>query len=348
MMQVYHLSHIDLDGYACQLVSKHFFKNVQCYNANYGREVSSRIYEILNAIAQSKESEFLILISDLNLNLNEAEYLQDKIQEHRLQNKNIQIQLLDHHISGKEVAESFHWYFLDTNRCATKIVYEFLKKHYAILEPKNTAWLEPLVEMVNSVDIWDTQGYGFELGKVCMRMINQSSELNRFMFDDENRNYKLKLLEEVKNYLFLENAPVAYDNDLFKLKKIALGGDPDTETMDNISSNAQTHLLSLKKHDCSVYYQDKKGFLSYSMGGISVLANLFLTQNPDFDFYIDVNAKGNVSLRANGNCDVCELSQMCFNGGGHRNASGGKIDGFRESFNYRDIKEQIEEIFNNA
>ncbi|QDY63520.1 3',5'-cyclic-nucleotide phosphodiesterase [Helicobacter pylori] len=348
MMRVYHLSHIDLDGYACQLVSKQFFKNIQCYNANYGREVSARIYEILNAIAQSKESEFLILISDLNLNLNEAEYLQDKIQEHRLQNKNIQIQLLDHHISGKEVAESFHWYFLDTNRCATKIVYEFLKKHYALLESKNTTWLEPLVEMVNSVDIWDTQGYGFELGKVCMRMITQSSELNRFMFDDENRNYKLKLLEEVKNYLFLENAPVAYDNDLFKLKKIALGGDPDTETMDNISSNAQTHLLSLKKHDCSVYYQDKKGFLSYSMGGISVLANLFLTQNPDFDFYMDVNAKGNVSLRANGNCDVCELSQMCFNGGGHRNASGGKIDGFRESFNYRDIKEQIEEIFNNA
>ncbi len=259
-MQVYHLSHIDLDGYACQLVSKHFFKNIQYYNANYGREVSARIYEILNAIAQSKESKFLILISDLNLNLNEAEYLQDKIQEHRLQNKDIQIQLLDHHISGKEVAESFHWYFLDINRCATKIVYEFLKKHYAILEPKNTTWLEPLVEMVNSVDIWDTQGYGFELGKVCMRMINQSSELNRFMFDDENRDYKLKLLEEVKNYLFLENAPVAYDNDLFKLKKIALGGDPTTETMDNISSNAQTHLLSLKKHDCSVYYQDKKGF----------------------------------------------------------------------------------------
>lgn len=347
-MQVYHLSHIDLDGYACQLVSKQFFKNIQCYNANYGREVSARIYEILNAIAQSKENEFLILISDLNLNLNEAEYLQDKIQEYRLQNKNIQIQLLDHHISGKEVAESFHWYFLDTNRCATKIVYEFLKKHYAILEPKNTTWLEPLVEMVNSVDIWDTQGYGFELGKVCMRMINQSSELNRFMFDDENRDYKLKLLEEVKNYLFLENAPVAYDNDLFKLKKIALGGDPNAETMDNISSDVQTRLLSLKKHDCSVYYQDKKGFLSYSMGGISVLANLFLTQNPDFDFYIDVNSKGNVSLRANGNCDVCELSQMCFNGGGHRNASGGKIDGFRESFNYRDIKEQIEEIFNNA
>ncbi|WP_199768930.1 DHH family phosphoesterase [Helicobacter cetorum] len=342
-MQVYHLSHIDLDGYACQFISRQFFTNIQCYNANYGREVLARIYEILNAIAQSSETRFLILISDLNLSLGEAQYLQDKAQEYRLQNKDIQIQLLDHHISGKEVAESFHWYFLDTKHCATKIVYEFLKTHYAILEPSHIAWLDLLVEMVNSVDIWDTQGYGFELGKVCMRMISQSTELNRFMFDDENRNYKLKLLEEVKNYLFLENAAVAYDNDLFKLKKIALGGNPITETMDNISSNAQVNLLSLKKEDCCVYYQDKKGFLSYSMGGISVLANLFLTQNPEFDFYIDVNAKGNVSLRANGNCDVSELSKICFNGGGHKNASGGKIDGFKESFSYTDIKEQVEE-----
>ncbi|WP_199769243.1 DHH family phosphoesterase [Helicobacter cetorum] len=343
-MQVYHLSHIDLDGYACQLISKQFFTKVQCYNANYGREVLARIYEILNAIAQSSETKILILISDLNLSLGEAQYLQDKVQEYRLQQKDIQIQLLDHHITGKEVAESFHWYFLDTSRSATKITYEFLKQHYIILEPSHTTWLDYLVEMVNSVDIWDTQGYGFELGKVCMRMISQSTELNRFMFETENRNYKLKLLEEVKNYLFLENAPVAYDNDLFRLKKIALGGNPNTETMDTISSNAQVRLLSTKKEECCVYYQDKKGFLSYSMGGISVLANLFLVQNPDFDFYIDVNAKGNVSLRANGNCDVSALSKDCFNGGGHKNASGGKIEGFKESFNYKDIKEQIEEI----
>lgn len=115
--------------------------------------------------------------------------------------------------------------------------------------------------------------------------------------------------------------------------------------MDNIASNAQVALLSKKKAECSIECEGKKGFLSYSMGGISVLANLFLEQNPEFDFYMDVSPKGSVSLRSNGKCDVSSLSKQYFNGGGHKNASGGKIEGFKESFSYYDIKEQLEKVF---
>ncbi|RDU61436.1 phosphoesterase, partial [Helicobacter sp. MIT 14-3879] len=35
-MKVFHLSHIDLDGYGCQLVSREFFQDIVFYNANYG------------------------------------------------------------------------------------------------------------------------------------------------------------------------------------------------------------------------------------------------------------------------------------------------------------------------
>ncbi|WP_300791718.1 DHHA1 domain-containing protein, partial [Helicobacter sp. UBA3407] len=87
-----------------------------------------------------------------------------------------------------------------------------------------------------------------------------------------------------------------------------------------------------------------RGFLSYSIGNISVLANLFLKNNPHFDFFIDVSARGNVSLRANNACDVSVLAKNYFNGGGHANASGGKIDGFKESFIYDNIKECVQNI----
>ena len=83
------------------------------------------------------------------------------------------------------------------------------------------------------------------------------------------------------------------------------------------------------------------------MGGISVLANLFLRQNPEYDFYMDINARGNVSLRANGGCDVCALSKELFNGGGHKNAAGGKMEGFRESFFYDEIKAQVQSLIAN-
>ena len=39
------------------------------------------------------------------------------------------------------------------------------------------------------------------------------------------------------------------------------------------------------------------------------------------------------------------IAKKFFNGGGHFNASGGKIDNFKESFIYADIKETIEQIF---
>ncbi|PAF42308.1 3',5'-cyclic-nucleotide phosphodiesterase [Helicobacter sp. 11S03491-1] len=358
-MQVHHLSHIDLDGYGCQLISRHFFKNIYFYNANYGKEVLARINAIINHINHSPETlleskfnsktqtKFLILITDLNLSLPEAKYLQERVDEMKLSGKDVEILLLDHHISGEESAKIYHWYYLDINRCATKITYETLKEKYPLLCPSDEKWLTPMAEMINSVDIWKEKGFGFEFGKVAMSMISSSNELNRFMFDTDHRDYKLNLLKQAKDYLLLQGGEVKFDNEIFKLKKIALGGNPDLQTMDNIASFAQVNLLSKKKDQCTIIYRDKKGFLSYSMGGISVLANLFLAKNPEFDFYIDVNPKGNISLRANGKCDVSMMSKEFFNGGGHKNASGGRIEGFKESFLYEDIKLQIQRILQN-
>ncbi|EJF06303.1 hypothetical protein ThvES_00016140, partial [Thiovulum sp. ES] len=48
--KVFHLSHIDLDGYSCQLLSSYIFKDASYYNSNYGREILSRIDEIFDEI----------------------------------------------------------------------------------------------------------------------------------------------------------------------------------------------------------------------------------------------------------------------------------------------------------
>lgn len=378
-MKVYHLSHIDLDGYGCQFVSREFFKNIIFYNANYGREVMVRLQTILHDIESHKaqtdgismlfgkpikvereknvttqKEKFIILITDLNLTLNEAKFLSEQVKELKMSQVDVEIVLLDHHATGEESANIYNWYYLDVNRCATKITYEYLIDRFGI-DISIKQRLKPIVEMINSVDIWIENGFGFEFGKVAMSLIASSNEFNRFMFDDENRSYKFKLLE-FANKFFVECKAeksgglidgkafdeVGFDNALFFIKKELLGGNKDNETMDNIVSRAQIKLLEAKKEQCMVYFEDKVGFLSYGMGGISVVANKFLRENEEFDFYIDVSNRGNVSLRSNGNCDVSALSQMCFNGGGHKNASGGRIDSFKESFIYDDIKTQVQ------
>ena len=368
-MQVYHLSHTDLDGYGCQFIAKEFFKNIIFYNANYGREVLVRINAILDTITHSSQNlstlltqkfgksekspasnasqnKFLVLITDLNLTLSESNYLQQRIEELKINGVNVELLLLDHHISGQECADKYEWYHLDSTRCASKITFDTLILREKMLDSTREKWIRNASEMINSVDIWLEDGYKFDFGKVAMGAISGSFELNRFMFDEEHRFYKFAILESAREFLEQPNGEVAFDNALYEIKKRALGGNPQTETMDTITSNAQVKLLSQKKDSCTIFYNDKKGFLSYSMGGVSVLANLFLRTNSEYDFYLDVNPRGNVSLRANGNCDVSEMSRELFNGGGHKNASGGKIEGFKESFSYVDIKSQIEYILN--
>lgn len=349
-MEVYHLSHIDLDGYGCQMVSREFYRQafkgckVHFYNANYGKEVGARLEQIYQGIkTQSVRSVAYILVSDLNLTLEECERLAQAVLELNLSGFHVTFELLDHHKSGQECAQKYSWYMLDTKRSATKIVYDTLLERYGICDSIK-AWLEPMVAMINSIDLWLEDGFAFEFGKVAMRLIVEAKELNRFMFDDEDREYKLTLLRESAKFLLEGNGHILLDNAVLEMKKSFLKGSLLSDTLDNLASKYQSELLVQKAESCSVYWGEHRGFLSYSIGNISVLANLFLKNNPQFDFFMDISARGNVSLRANNACDVSLLAKKCFNGGGHPNASGGKIEGFKESFMYADIKACVQEI----
>ena len=65
-MKLFHISHTDLDGYGCQLITKEYFKKGSFYNANYGLEVKLTLKRVLEEITLFKEEEILFLISDLN------------------------------------------------------------------------------------------------------------------------------------------------------------------------------------------------------------------------------------------------------------------------------------------
>jgi len=103
---IYHLSHIDLDGYGCQYLSTQCFDAIDCYNANYGKFVYGD--------NPKNPIERLILITDLNLTTKEANWI-----EKEAIRIGAKLQLLDHHATGASAAERFAWYKLDTTRCAT-------------------------------------------------------------------------------------------------------------------------------------------------------------------------------------------------------------------------------------
>ena len=51
-----------------------------------------------------------------------------------------------------------------------------------------------------------------------------------------------------------------------------------------------------------------------------------------------------MSLRANFKVSVAQISKEWANGGGHPNAAGGRIQGFKEQYRYDKVKKQIEQL----
>lgn len=343
-MKLFHISHTDLDGYGCQLLTKEFFKQGFFINANYGLEVKLSINKVLEKIQENLDQEILFIISDLNLTMGEAKELDKEISKLNAQGANIKLQLLDHHITGEKCAAKYPWYFLDTSRCATKIVYDYLFDEYEGFNEEENSWIKPLVDSINAVDIWlEHEINNFEFGKVLMRLVTQAGEINSMLFSEENRNYRIWLLKTAARFLNETNGHIALDDSIHFIKKEYLKLDEQNNTIDNLSARYLVQTLEKKKEELSVEYKGHKGLLTYTLGSISIPANAFLKSNEEYDFFIDISRRGSLSLRANGKLDVSQMAQKLANGGGHPNAAGAKLEDFHEIINYEDVKKYIQE-----
>ena len=342
-MKLFHISHTDLDGYGCQLITKEYFKEGFFYNANYGLEVKLSIKKVLEQVLEYKEDEIIILISDLNLTFQEAKDLDNDVDKLLKNGYKIKLQLLDHHISGKKSAETFPWYYLDDKRCATKIVYDYMFEEYEGFDCNTSDWLKPLVDAINAVDIWlENEVKNFEFGKVLMSMIIKVREINNILFADLNRDFRCYLLKQAAKYLDEVDGHIKLDNDVHFMKKDFLKLSNKDDTLDNLSATYLVKTLVDVKDDLTVTYKGHKGLLTYCLGSISIPANAFLRANPEYDFFIDINKKGNASFRADGKVDVSLMAAKLANGGGHINASGGKFDDFKEVIDFFEVKTYIQ------
>ncbi|QKJ21898.1 DHH family phosphoesterase [Poseidonibacter lekithochrous] len=342
-MTLFHISHTDLDGYGCHLITKEYFKEGFFFNANYGLEVKLSIKKVLEKIEEFKDEEILFLISDLNLTFQESKDLDKSINDLIENGFNIKLQVLDHHVSGQKSADKFHWYYLDTTRCATKIVYDYMFEEYNGFELETDQWLNPLVNAINAIDIWlDNEVKNFEFGKVLLMMVSKAREINNSLFPNLNRDYRIYLLKQSIMYINEKDGNIKLDNNLHFLKKEFLRLDDKDDTLDNLSAKYLVKTLDDVKDDLTVTYKGHKGLLTYTLGSISIPANAFLKANPDYDFFIDVGRKGNASFRADGKVDVSVMAAKLAKGGGHVNASGAKFDDFKETIHYEEIKNYVQ------
>lgn len=338
---IHHLSHIDLDGYSCQLIMSFTPYKIHNYNANYGAEVKQKLDLILESIKKDKKTAAYILITDLNLTSDESRWLNNEVKKLNENKFDVILNLLDHHGSGEDSANKYDWYYLDTSRCATKITYDYVKENFDFIEPK---WMNKMVNVVNAIDLWKMQETeNFEYGKVCMRLVTETRELNRVMFGEYDNKYKLSLLTEASKYANEYNAPILLDEKIHSLKKDFFK-DEQNNTLDNLATKYIVKLLGELRKTHTIYYKGYRGFLSYGVGNTSIIGNGFLLTYPEYDFIVDVSYRGTMSLRANNKVSVSQISKEWTGGGGHPNAAGGRIVGFKEQYRYDKVKTQIQKL----
>lgn len=332
-MKIFHLSHTDLDGYGAQFVLSHYFDNIVFVNSNYGKEIDEQFNKILSML--DKDDDNFLLITDLNLTLVQCEDF-----EKELKDKNCKILLLDHHQSGELCFKQFPWYFLDNSKCATKITYDFFSELYG----KNEE-LENFVNVINAVDIWLSEDENFEFGKVCMSLLAGAKEINRILFEDKNHEYIFYLLRRAQTFYGKENSHILLDDESHAIKKSFLMQEKN-DTLNNLLSTYLVKALGENLEKFTINYGTYKGILTYNMLNVSIIGNAFLVQNPDFDFFIDVSSRKTLSFRSNNKIDVSQMAKFLVSGGGHKNASGGLFTNFKDSFDYKKVKNQIQRLIN--
>ncbi len=340
---VYHLSHTDLDGYACQFLTSKCFEKIVYQNSNYGDEITARLKIFFDRMLLDNADSIMLLVTDLNLTVQQCAFIDEQMDRLRQfkSNANLSVVLLDHHGSGKEAAAKYAWYFLDTSRSATKITYDWLLEHFDCEALKK---YEKLVEAVNAVDIWlSDRRQAFEFGKVLMGGISNAREVGRTLFDDEDRAQKFHIIESAREYIDRENAHIELDKSMHGIKKSFFTEEKD-DTLDNLVADYLTKLLTESKDRLKIRYDNHIGILTYGIPNISVIGNAFLVRNPDIDFIMNVSPNGSMGLRSDNRADVSEIAATLVGGGGHPNAGGGRIPKFRECYRYEDVKRIVENL----
>lgn len=310
MGKYYHISHTDLDGYSCQLISTIMVKNdLVLINVDYG----NIIYEF----KKLELTEFdTLLITDLNLSEEEALRIDTAQKE-----IGFKLQLLDHHKS--DIHEKYEWYLQDRTKCATMLTFEYFGK------PEQ---LELFANIINAYDIWLEDNEHFPKGKCMDRVVGDYRNTFPKELPYEEKEFILAALYNA-NEMFKQGYSVAeVERKRYDLERtLFLDGSSDNE-------NLTFHEVKVRYFTDKIMKQETyqvvtiHDFDVYVFTGLSRIFQIFshkiLSDYPHIDAAININPKGGrLSMRTRKDeVDLTVIAKKYFNGDGHPKASGGSLD----------------------
>ena len=366
---LFHLSHIDLDGYGAQYMTRAAGYRARYYNADY-RDIPYALDQIFDDMSKVKEP-CMLLITDLNLTLEQSDMVAQRIQnlsksgaaptqkksgkvpakasllspemaamlkgalsassEDETEDAPIKplLQLLDHHATGEDSAKKHAWYYLDTERCATRLAFEAVAPW---LSEDQRALYASRAEFVDVGDRWLKDDPRFNRAIYLIGLVMEDDQLAPPLVELK-REFRFHMIEsffqlQEQGATLEELERGAYDyRKSFLRERIA------AERCENPENTLKEkyHFLSaeaVQPEDVPMLRIDgyRTGiFFNWPHDVFRGVAMELMENRGQMDIAIRVGGNGRMSLRANEGVDVGIISGMYFEGGGHPGAAGGVL-----------------------
>jgi len=315
---VYHISHIDLDGYGCQIITeKHYGKkNIKFYNCNYGKAIKYILHNILKVI----NKEDTLIITDINIDETTAKYINKEFYL-----KEIETILIDHHITGKNVAIKYDWYNLNITYCATKLTQLYFKKDN----------LELFADYVNAQDLWYTDNEYFPKANYLSDIAFKGYDFPS-VISEENFKYRTFTIKKVFNKVKKGWSIRKIQKNFINIQEEYLAKGISQKILKNKNIPVEHKFVryifeKIKEKDFPILtIGNSTGKIFFDLGSniFQQMSHMYNNKIKDMDFVVHVNKRGKLSFRSNGDKienNVELLSKIYFNGGGHFNAAGGSL-----------------------
>lgn len=295
------VSHIDLDGYACNVIGRLIDPHIECYNVDYDA-LDTTINTIIDN-GDLNNPETVLYITDLCPSEETLE---------KLNNVPCTVKLYDHHASALLKAAKYTWAIVEPKvmldngiispSCGTYLFYKCELSHRY-----NNQAIKSFIELVRLWDTWEWKHSSNGDAARDLRYLFVS-------FEDKD--------EFVERML---HGYIIPEEDLMQLY------DSDMEAINGLKEKEalayEYALKSLEMVPATFNGISYTVGITIFTGYVSMVADMILETNEAIDILILINLQYNtISLRTKRtDIDLSDIASKYFNGGGHPQAAGASL-----------------------
>lgn len=342
--KLYHLSDYDLDGYGCQYLVREYFSKystdtkLHFYTGQY-QESLGLLKKIQKKVKKESQEKILVLVTDLAVNSSLYSLLQE------IKSENIDVLVIDHHVSFVENINNISWIKIDQKHCAAKNTYFWLEEMF-----KKDLELRLFASIVDAHDRWVEEEFEY---------FQKGNSLSDMVF--YHINYPKPLLDKKREHLFYffrsvalnALSPSSLEDSLKNISLMFIWRELSDKAF--VMNEKIGYQFKLGRYFATIFPRNKYSILKtinnfkvcfiYDFGKeFQYFASPFLREHDDIDILINITKEGLVQLRSKKEeVFVNKFSHLYFSGGGHKSSAGGKIK--KKIKNHKEMKKYLNKNF---